>query len=234
MNEILESISRLLRDPALLWLTPLLALGAGVVTSLMPCSLASIPLVIGFVSGSTGEEQKDKRRPLKLSLTFALGMTITFTLLGVIVATVGGMLGFAQKWVYLVLGVLMILMALQTWEIFEFIPSSYLISRSNRRGYLGALIAGALGGLFSSPCSTPVLIVLLGLVAAQGEVFRGVLLLALYAAGHSVLSVLAGTSAGFAKRITQSGRYGRLSLILKIVMGTLILLMGLYLLYLGF
>lgn len=231
MNEILESISRLITENQ--WLAPLLALAAGLLTSLMPCSLASIPLVIGFVGGTTGEEQKDRRRPLKLSLTFALGMTLTFTALGVIAASAGILMGAAQRWWYLGLGLLMILMALQTWELFEFIPSTYLVSRSNRRGYLGALIAGALGGLFSSPCATPVLIALLALVAGQGQLLWGVLLLLLYAAGHSLLSVLAGTSAGFAKRITQSGRYGKFSLVLKVVMGALILLMGIYLIYLG-
>ena len=46
--------------------------------------------------------------------------------------------------------------------------------------------------------------------------------------------VAAGTSAGFAKRITQSGRYGKLSQILRVVMCLLIAAMGLYLLYLGF
>lgn len=232
MNEILESLSRLITQNQ--WLAPVLALAAGVLTSLMPCSLASIPLVIGFVGSSTGEGQQDKRKPLKLSLTFALGMTLTFTVLGVIAASAGVLMGSAQRWWYLVLGVLLILMALQTWELFEFIPSTYLVSRSNKRGYLGALIAGALGGLFSSPCATPVLIALLALVAGQGQLLWGVLLLLLYAAGHSALAVVAGTSAGFARRITQSGRYGRFSLVLKIVMGALILLMGIYLLYLGF
>lgn len=232
MNEILESLSRLITQNQ--WLAPVLALAAGVLTSLMPCSLASIPLVIGFVGSSTGEGQQDKRKPLKLSLTFALGMTLTFTVLGVIAASAGVLMGSAQRWWYLVLGVLLILMALQTWELFEFIPSTYLVSRSNKRGYLGALIAGALGGLFSSPCATPVLIALLALVAGQGQLLWGVLLLLLYAAGHSALAVVAGTSAGFARRITQSGRYGKFSLVLKIVMGALILLMGIYLLYLGF
>ena len=99
---------------------------------------------------------------------------------------------------------------------------------------MGAFIAGTLGGLFSSPCATPVLIALLALVAGQGQLLWGILLLLLYAVGHSALAVLAGTSVGFAQRITRSGQYGKLSLALRLVMGLLILAMGLYLLYLGF
>ncbi len=231
MTELLQNLSDLMSQN--LWLAPVLALLAGAVTSLMPCSLASIPLVIGFV-GSTADNKQDPRRPLKLSLTFAIGLTLTFTALGVFAATAGVLMGSMQRWWYLGLGILLLLMALQTWELFEFIPSTYLVSRSNRRGYLGALAAGALGGLFSSPCATPVLIALLALVAGKGQLGWGILLLLLYAAGHSALAVAAGTSAGFAKRITQSGRYGKLSQILRVVMGLLIAAMGLYLLYLGF
>lgn len=231
MTELLQSISAVMT--ANMWLAPLLALLAGVLTSLMPCSLAGIPLVIGYVGGST-DGQTDKRKPLKLSLTFALGMTLTFTVLGIAAATAGVLMGSMQRWWYLALGILLLLMALQTWELFEIIPSTYLVSRSDRRGYLGALGAGALSGLFSSPCSTPVLIALLALVAGKGQLWWGVLLLLLYAAGHSALAVAAGTSAGFARRITQSGRYGKFSQVLKVVMGTLIALMGLYLLYLSF
>lgn len=230
MDGFLQTLSRFMLGNA--WLAPLTALLAGVVTSLMPCSLASIPLVIGFVgSGDTG--QADKRRPLKLSLVFALGLTLSFTVLGIIAATAGVLMGSAQRWWYLALGVLMVLMALQTWELFTFIPASYLIARTNRQGYAGAFIAGTLGGLFSSPCSTPVLIALLALVAGQGQLAWGILLLLFYAAGHSALAVLAGTSAGFARRLTTGERYGKLSLALKIIMGLLILAMGLYLLYLG-
>lgn len=206
-------------------------LTAGVVTSLMPCSLASIPLVIGFVSGDS--HQEDLRRPLKLSLVFALGLTVAFTALGIAAAAAGVLMGGAQRIWYLALGILMVLMALQTWELFSFIPSSFLVARTKRQGYLGAFLAGTLGGLFSSPCSTPVLIALLAMVAGRGQVLYGILLLLLYALGHSALAVAAGTSAGFARRITRDTRYGKLSLALKIGMGLLILLMGLYLIYLG-
>ncbi len=216
-----------------LWLGPLIALAAGLLTSLMPCSLSSVPLVIGYVGSAAGQDS-DKRKALKLSLTFALGLTLAFVALGLLAALAGRLMGGMTRWWYLALGVLMILMALQTWELFEIIPSSYLVSRSKRRGYLGAFLAGTLGGLFSSPCSTPVLIALLAMVAGEGQLLRGVLLLLLYAAGHSALSVVAGTSAGFAQRLTRDPKYGRLSQVLRIVLGSLILLMGFYLLYLAF
>ena len=123
---------------------------------------------------------------------------------------------------------------MQTWEIFEIIPSSYLISKNKKRGYLGALIAGILGGIFSSPCSTPVLIALLAIVAGQGSILWGILLLLLYSIGHGILAVVAGTSVGFVQKLTKSEKYGRMSQVLKIVMGAAILGIGLYMFYLGF
>lgn len=56
------------------WLAPLLAVLAGVLTSFTPCSLSSIPLVIGYVGG-TGTAPK---KAFHLSLVFAAGSAITF------------------------------------------------------------------------------------------------------------------------------------------------------------
>lgn len=229
MTEALENLSQLIQTSG--WLAPLLALLAGILTSFTPCSLSSIPLVIGYVGG-TG--QKDTKRAFRLSLTFAAGAAVTFTVLGVIASIAGRLMGTSASWWYIILGVLMVLMALQTWGIFEIIPSSYLISKNTKKGFAGAFIAGILGGVFSSPCSTPVLIALLAIVAGKGSIVWGILLLLLYSIGHGILAIIAGTSIGFVQKLSSSERYGKASTILKIVMGALILLIGFYMFYLGF
>jgi cytochrome c biogenesis protein CcdA len=175
-----------------MWLAPLLALFAGVLTSFTPCSLSSIPLVIAYVGGIGVEPKK----ALRLSLVFALGAAITFTVLGVVAASVGQLLGTGAKWWYIVLGILMVLMALQTWEVVQIIPSTYLTGKSKRRGYAGAMIIGMLGGLFSSPCATPVLVALLAIAAGSGNLLWGALLMLVYGVGHGALAVLAGSSIG--------------------------------------
>lgn len=229
MTEALENLSQLIQTSG--WLAPLLAILAGILTSFTPCSLSSIPLVIGYVGG-TG--QKDTKRAFRLSLTFAAGAAVTFTVLGVIASIAGRLMGTSASWWYIILGVLMVLMALQTWGIFEIIPSSYLISKNTKKGFAGAFIAGILGGVFSSPCSTPVLIALLAIVAGKGSIVWGILLLMLYSIGHGILAIIAGTSIGFVQKLSSSERYGKASTILKIVMGALILLIGFYMFYLGF
>lgn len=229
MTAILESLSELITKSG--WLAPLLALLAGVLTSFTPCSLSSIPLVIGYVGGTV---QRDTKRAFWLSITFAAGTAVTFTTLGVIASMAGKLMGTSASWWYIILGVLMILMALQTWGIYEIIPSSYLISKNTRKGFVGAFIAGILGGIFSSPCSTPVLIALLAIVAGKGSILWGILLLLLYAIGHGILAIVAGTSIGFVQKLSSSEKYGKASTVLKIVMGAFILLIGFYMFYLGF
>lgn len=229
MTAALQSLSE--QISANFWLAPVIALLAGMLASFLPCSLSSIPLIIGYVGG-TG--QKDTKTAFRLSLTFALGTAVTFTALGVIASIAGKMIGSASSWWYIALGVLMVLMALQTWEVFEIIPSSYLVSKNKKRGYLGALLAGILGGVFSSPCSTPVLIALLAIVAGKGSILWGILLLLCYSVGHGILAVTVGTSIGLVKKLSSSEKYGKISDTLRIVMGILILLIGFYMFYLGF
>ena len=229
INEWLETISSLIKGS--MWLAPIMALLAGVLTAFTPCALSSVPLVIGYVGASSNN---DTKKAFRLSLVFALSMAVTFTILGVIASLAGKLIGRTTFWWYIILGVLMVLMALQTWEIYNFIPSTFLINKSTKRGYIGAISAGILGGVFSSPCSTPVLIVLLAVVAGQGRLLWGIMLLLLYAIGHSVLVIISGTSIGFVKKLTASQKYGKASKILKIIMGSIILLIAFYMFYLAF
>ena len=213
------------------WLAPFLALLAGVLTSVTPCSLSSVPLVIGYVGG-VGE--KNTKRAFAYSVIFSAGIAVTFVTLGIIATSAGKLMGTSSPVWYMILGVLMVLMALQTWEIFNFIPSVNLISMNKKKGIVGAFLMGILGGIFSSPCSTPVLIALLAIVAGEGNLIWGILLMLLYSIGHSALVMVAGTSIGFVQKINSSKRYNSAAFVLKIVMGTAILLIGLYMFWLAF
>lgn len=229
MDAWLLSLSRLLRSSG--WIAPVLAMVGGLLTSVTPCALSTMPLIIGFVGG-TG--QKEPGRAFRLSLTFALGSAVTFTVLGVLASAAGRMVSNAGSWWYLLLGTVMVLMALQTWELVTIIPATYLTSKNTRRGYWGAFAAGILGGVFSSPCATPILVVLLGILAEGGNPAWGALLMLCYALGCSVLTVAAGTWVGLVRKIISDERYRKFSLVLKIFLGAVMLLLGFYLFYLGF
>ncbi|MCP1110424.1 cytochrome c biogenesis CcdA family protein [Ohessyouella blattaphilus] len=214
-----------------LWLAPILALIAGVLTSVTPCSLSSIPLIIGYVGG-IGE--KNTKKAFAYSVVFSIGSAITFVTLGIIATSAGKLMGTSSPIWYGILGTLMVLMALQTFGIINIIPSTNLLSKNKKRGFIGAFLAGILAGIFSSPCSTPVLIALLAIVAGKGNIFWGILLMLLYSIGHSSLVMVAGTSVGFVQRIKSSEKYRNTANILKIIMGIAILLIGFYMFYLAF
>ena len=207
-------------------LSPLIAFLMGVLTSISPCSLSSLPLVIAYVSQTTTETKKG----FLYSLLFALGTAITFSLLGLIAISLGEVMRGAGSWWYILLGILMVLLALQSWNVISVVPSANLLQKNQRRGYLGALIAGFLMGLFSSPCATPMLISLLAFITLSENTFYSMLLIFFFSLGHGVLSVIAGTSSTFIRRI----RNTRISRYASYIIGTLILILGLYMFYLGF
>ncbi len=214
-----------------MWLAPILALVAGILTSVTPCSLSSVPLIIGYVGG-VGE--RNTKKAFLYSAVFSLGTAVTFVTMGIIATSAGMLMGTSSPVWYIILGVLMVLMSLQTFGIFNFIPSINLVGKNKKKGIVGAFLAGVFGGIFSSPCSTPVLIALLAIVAGEGKMLWGILLMLLYSIGHSTLVMIAGTSISFVQSINESNKYKTVAAVLKYVMGAVILLIGFYMFWLAF
>ena len=104
------------------------------------------------------------------------------------------------------------------------------MARFKGRGLLGALALGLLFGLVSTPCAVPILAVLLAFAAEKGNVLFGGALLFIYALGHSVLILIAGTSMGAARRMIESKGLKKASRGLQKAAGVIIILVGAYLL----
>lgn len=229
MTEWLLRLAQLIQENT--WFTPLLAFFAGIITSFSPCSLSSVPMVIACVGGTAGHNTK---KAFRLSLTMAVGMAATFAVFGSIASALGHVLEHLGVWWFLILGIIMILMALQTWGVYEFVPVRHFCgTQVTKKGYAGAFLAGMLSGVFASHCATPVMIALLALAAKSDKMMWGVFLLALYAAGHSVLLLLAGTSYSAIEKIIQEPKYKKAADILKKLLGLVILLFGIGMLVLA-
>lgn len=224
IENILENFSAVISSGSALSLV--IAFASGALTSLLPCSLSSLPLIILYVSGGSS----DKKSAFRHSLLFALGSSITFMILGIIITAVGGMLSQAGRWYYIILGIIMTLLSLQSFGVINIIPSTNLLTRNKKTGYIGALIAGILSAIFSSPCSTPVLIALLLTLTVESNMAHSVLMLLLYSMGYSLLSIIVGTALGAIKELKK----GVLPRIANITLGLLVLLLALYMFYLGF
>lgn len=212
------------------YFAPALALLAGIITSFTPCSISTVPLVIGFIGSN---KEKSIKRNFLYSLSYAIGLTVTFTCLGIISALTGSFLGnYNSYWLYF-LGILMILMGIQTLGIFTFIESKNLMSLNRKKGILGGFILGILGGIFSSPCSTPVLIVLLAVVSQSKNLIMGIIMMLFYSLGYSFLTLVAGTFVGFVKELNKSKKYEIVTKVLNVVLALIMFLIGFYMIYLA-
>lgn len=213
-----------------IWLAFVVALVAGLISSFSPCVLSSIPLIIGYVGGYSGN---DKKRAFNYSLVFSIGLAITFTTLGALSVILGRLMSGAGDWWYIVLGILMLAISFQLLGIVNLMPEVCNLP-SQRKGILGAFFLGVLGGIFSSPCSTPVLIAILAFVSGQGNIVLGILLLLVYSIGHCTLIMIAGTSIGFVQKLSASQNTQKVGNALKMILGILILVFSFYLFYIGF
>ena len=202
----------------------------GILSSSSPCVLATIPLVIGYVGGYS---EGDRRKAFLYSLTFILGLSITFTILGAIASLVGGLFGVISRAWYFVVGGITIVIGINLIGLFEWNLPIPVHLQPKQRGILGAFLLGIFFGIVSSPCATPVLALILTFVASKGEVAYGTSLLFVYALGHCALIFLAGTATGFAESFIKSKGISNMTTWAKRVGGVIVIFAGVYLFYLG-
>lgn len=201
-----------------------LVLLAGIITSLGPCNLSMIPVLMAYVGGSS----TNKKRGFLLSFFFTLGTSTTFALLGVIVSLVGGFFGTSKQVLFYIAAIVSITVGLKMVGIVRFsLPSfgSNLLRPPKHKGLAPSFFMGLAMGLAGSQCGTPVLFAILTLVMAKGQTLFGALLLFIYGLGRGVPVVLAGTFTGFVKN--HPGLARRTALFEKLA-GSVLIIIGLY------
>jgi len=207
------------------WLAFPVAFLAGVISCASPCVLAMIPLLMGYVGGYAEGSQ---RNATLYSLVFVIGLTITFTILGVIAGALGRFFGdVGEFWKYVVPPVA-ILLGLQLFFGFTLGAGTTDRFQPKRRALIGAFLMGLFFGILSSPCATPVLAVILTIGAVQDNIAYSGLLLLFYAMGHWVLVFGAGVSTGFAQRVIDSKGISGFSTYSKKVGGLVLMGVGVY------
>jgi len=209
----------------------LLVFLGGVVTSIGPCNVAMIPLIISYVSGS---RDLTPRKTFSIALMFTIGLAITFMLLGVTAALVGGMLGGGTRLWYYLVGIVCLIIGLQIFGVIHFsLPTwfSALREKIQTKGLFGALMLGLISGLVSSQCATPVLAAILTYVMAQkAGIAYGAALLFIYALGRGVPILLAGTFAGILKGFIKLGKWADR---IEKASGAIIILVGFYFIWIA-
>ena len=197
----------------------------GVLTSIGPCNLSMVPVVIGYVGG---QHELTKTKGFWLSAFFTLGSSITFMVLGLIAALVGGIFGTERKLLYWFVALVCFLIGLSLLGAiklsFDFL-GRLQPKRVTITGPIGALLLGLIVGIAGSQCGTPVLVAILGLVMAKGKVAYGATLLFAYGLGRGVPIILAGTFTGVVKALPAMERWTRW---METAAGIVLIAIGLY------
>jgi cytochrome c-type biogenesis protein len=187
-------------------LTLLLVFGAGLLTSLGPCSLSLLPVSLAYLAGF-GDKGLTPMAPTKSwqrSLGFCAGVVLALVVLGSASALVGRLYGQTPQALAIAVAILSLLMGLNLLGLLPLqLPAGPDPERWRRRvpPLLAPLAAGLAFGLASSPCTTPVLAVLLGWIAQNGQPLVGMLLLGSYGAGQVLPLLLAGSLAAALPRL---------------------------------
>nr|WP_075367115.1 cytochrome c biogenesis protein CcdA [Desulfosporosinus metallidurans] len=194
----------------------------GVLTSLSPCILSMLPVMLGYIGGL---EKPTKTKGFITSAFFVLGLAVTFAILGIVASLLGKAFGqIGPAWPYII-GLFAILMGLQLIGVFNFELPGLKAMPEKRGGALGSFGVGLLFGLVASPCATPVLAVLMTYVAGQGVLWYGALLLFIYGLGHGLPLIIAGTFTAVLKSLPRLSKWSQYITYLS---GGMLIVLGLY------
>ena len=210
--------------------TMLAALGCfiwGLVSVLLsPCHLASIPLIIAYVGGQ--EKAVQPRQAGVYALLFSTGLFITIAVIGVVCAMLGRMMGDVGIWFQVLVGIILIWVALGMLGVESCSMNGSLLYRLKVRGMAGAFILGLAYGILSGSCTFGFIAPILAIVTVQAKVVTGVLLIVIFALGHCLPIVVAGSSTAFVRRLLENSAWQSTGSWFRKGAGVVIVLLGIY------
>lgn len=215
------------------WMTGGLAVAAagafvwGLVSVMFsPCHLASIPLIVAYVGGQ--ETAVNPRKASWYAGAFTVGLFITIAAVGVICALLGRMLGDVGIWWQVLVGAVLIWVALGMLGIQACSMSGSLLYRLNFRGIPGAFGLGLAYGILSGSCTFGFIAPILAIVTVQQKIFTGSVMMILFALGHCLPIVVAGSSTAMVRKLTENSVWQGAGLWFRRGAGVVIALLGVY------
>lgn len=214
---------------------PGIAIGAAIAWGVLsivlsPCHLASIPLIVGFISEQGAVTAK---RAFWTSTLFAVGILVTIAAIGAITAAAGRMMGDVGPWANYLVALIFFAVGLHLIGVIPMPWSGPGQVNMKRRGLLAAFILGLVFGIALGPCTFAYMAPMLGVtfkLAASNAAYGALLLLA-YGVGHCAVIVAAGTSTELVERFLHWNERSRGVALVKIICGILVILGGVYLIY---
>ncbi len=217
--------------------TPAIALTAAFVWGILsillsPCHLASIPLIVGFIDE---QGRISTKRAFIISTLFAVGILITIGAIGAVTVALGRMMGDVGKYGNYFVALVFFVVGLHLLGVIPMPWSGPGRVGMKRKGMLAAFILGLVFGIALGPCTFAYMAPMLGITfkLAATNLFYGVLLLIVYGLGHCSVIVLAGTCTELVQRYMNWNEKSKGAIILKKICGVLVLVGGLYLIFIA-
>lgn len=197
-----DTLNQMLQNDSLLW-TLVIFFGLGIGLALTPCVFPMYPILSGII---VGQGQKlSTAKAFTLSMAYVQGMAITYSLLGLVVASAGLKFQAALQHpaILIFLAVMFVLLSLSMFGMYDLkLPSKWqekMNSMSNNQkggNLIGVFMMGVISGLVASPCTTAPLSGVLIYVAQSGDLLQGFLALYVLSMGMGLPLLVIGTSGG--------------------------------------
>jgi len=217
----MDNLTQLLSGENAWYIMLIASFFGGVLASISPCSIAMLPLIIGYVGGYS--EEKPFQTFLQL-FSFILGTSIVFTIIGIICAVTGTV--FASKmggYFTIIIASLLLIMGLKLLDFLDFeIPTIIKAMPVNKHNsiFLYPVLLGMTFALAGTPCSTPILAGIMAFAAMGKNIALAILMLFLFSIGQGLILVIAGL---FTSAIKNMKSMARLTNILLKISGVLLI-----------
>ena len=223
----MENLTELFNSQTSIYILFGAAFLGGLISSISPCSLSMLPLIIGYVGGYS------KENPLKTLLQmiiFVIGSGIVFAVIGGICAFTGKLF-VGNPYFTLIVASIILIMGLKILDVIDFelpVIIKEIPQNNFNNEILYPLLLGAVFALIGTPCSTPILASIMGFASISAKVSQAVIMLFLFSIGQGLILIIAGFLTSKLK--TSKNIYKVSEGILKFS-GALLVLVALYIFY---
>jgi cytochrome c-type biogenesis protein len=191
-----------------------------------PCHLASIPLIVAYVGGQ--QRAIDPKQAGLYAAAFTVGLFIIIALVGIVCAVLGRILGDVGSYWQVLIGGVLIWVALGMLGVEKCQMSGGLLQRLNFRGVFGAFGLGLAYGVLSGSCTFGFIAPILAIITVQQKITTGILFILLFAVGHCLPIMVAGSSAAAVRRVMENRAWQGVGDWFRESAGVIIFLLGAY------
>ena len=186
-------------------------IGLGFLLAFTPCHLPTIPILSSII---IGQKESNRTKSFTLSLTYVLGMAVTYSAFGTLTALAGNQMQalFTMPGFIVFMAILFIVLGLSMLGLFNMQMPSSLMNQannimSNQKGgsYAGVFVIGILSAFLVTACVAPPLVATLMAIGQSGDIFRGIVALTALSIGLGIPLMVIGLTAS--KWLPTSGKY---------------------------